>query len=181
MRFHHHQLEKVKKHQRSHSSHQARAPREPGGFASGLDDLALCLRGWGAGGRPGVGAGVAVGVRALGFQCVRLARSPLCSSSLPPKSNISDPMTLLRTATRKVSHGGSPDCMMSLVCVWVDGWVLCGSRLLSHVLPFRVRWQSEHFPLVICPSTCTSSTPHAVLSGAHEKGRVVRRWRRRTP
>lgn len=30
MRFHHHQLEKVKKHQRSHSSHQARTTREHG-------------------------------------------------------------------------------------------------------------------------------------------------------
>lgn len=30
MRFHHHQLEKVKKHQRSHSTNQARVPRDQG-------------------------------------------------------------------------------------------------------------------------------------------------------
>lgn len=30
MRFHHHQLEKVKKHQRSHTTNQARVPRDQG-------------------------------------------------------------------------------------------------------------------------------------------------------
>lgn len=46
MRFHHHQLEKVKKHQRSHTTNQARVPRDQG--ESGLPVveagfIAVCL------------------------------------------------------------------------------------------------------------------------------------------
>lgn len=49
MRFHHHQLEKVKKHQRSHTTNQARAPRDQGESESNRDsdgeselDLRVC-------------------------------------------------------------------------------------------------------------------------------------------